>query len=255
MPADMLTLHDAQKVWWRMVRYAPLPDAARHMLRAAPGTDLEERMALYRDMYWTRQIAALQSMLPKSFELLGAATFNRLMVRALRTAPSTSPALEHLPARLLPAFVDGDELSGVARDLLRIETAMMSALVAPEDPRKLYELPTSEHEIERLHFRFCTGTAVLRCDAQSLAALKDNGPQLASDTGERALLVGRSGMSVQWSTLGPLQASIAEKLVIGGTLQELCAAVNTLVHDEAQHQVVQLLAFSWREQLLAGEIR
>lgn len=233
------SLGDVQRLLWRAVRRQPLPDGYEQVFCVPQGANLEERLVLYRDMYWNRQIGALLELLPDTCELVGLAAFTPMLVDALSALPSVHPAMEQLPARILPHIAQHGTLSGHALCVLRFEVAMLNALVAPTPERPLTELPGDADSLQRVRFALIPGASVAE-----------------APEGDTIRLVGRSGERAAWWTIQRGDALLLERMRGGATLEVLCKAAasdGTTTAEQAMSHVATLLMMLLREHLLCEE--
>lgn len=132
-----MKLHELQGLFWRAVRHDPMPPEIEQHFLDQGGLPARERMKIYQDAYWYRQVDALFDCFPKLAEALGPEVFTRTVCRYLTEHPSVHPVLELL-GRDLGAFLLRQDDPALARlaDLARLEHARLLALLAPR-PRAL----------------------------------------------------------------------------------------------------------------------
>lgn len=124
-----MSLREQQRAMWRAVRYDPTPDDALSLFAGDDVLDARGRLAIYRNMYWYRQVDAVSLAYPRLRDRLGPERFTRLACKYIRQYPSQHPALEFL-GRAMPDFVaaHAPEAAGIAR----LEWACTAALIAPD---------------------------------------------------------------------------------------------------------------------------
>ncbi len=151
------TLREQQQLFWRAVRFDPAPPEVDDAFLARGALSGRDRMAIYRRMYWYRQVDALWECFPVLGELLGEERFTKLACAYIAAHPSEHPALERL-GRRLPSFVrmSGGAMLGadaaLAADVAELEEAELAALVAPDPPSvaRLSDLPLARLAEARL---------------------------------------------------------------------------------------------------------
>ena len=114
-----------------------LPQSGDRLATFAPGGgfSVEDRIALYRDMFLFRQVDALREDFPALAALLGDELFVEVAREFLRAHPSRHHSLARLGAPL-PAFLAGHPLRAERpdlADLARLEWARAEAFVAPDE--------------------------------------------------------------------------------------------------------------------------
>ncbi len=234
--ADRPSLAEVQRLLWRAVRHQPLPDGYEQVFTLPQGADLEERLVLYRDMYWNRQVGALLELLEDTCAVVGLATFTPILVNALSALPSVHPAMEHLPARILPHIEAHSGLPESSLSVLRFEVAMLDALVAPSAMNLLEALPSDVPTLMSMRFALIPGASVV-----------------AAPDSKTLRLVARSGERAVWWPIQASDARLFDRMQGGATLEVLCdVAVLELgaAPEEAMAQVAKLLMMLLPEKLL-----
>jgi hypothetical protein len=133
-------------------------EARAHLAPSARGMTPEERLEVYRGMYWSRHVDNLTEDYPTLKWVVGEEAFRELVVEYLGAFPPRTWDLQRLGADV-PAFVAaharwaGDPL---ACDAARLEWAFMEAFDAPDapplDPRVLASTPEEAWPGARLIF-------------------------------------------------------------------------------------------------------
>lgn len=126
------TLAQLERLFWTTATGRLDTCAVRRELRSARGLDAVQRMAIYRDMYFGRQIEALQQDFPVLARELGDEAFRALSRRYVLRHPSRSPALEWL-GRNLPAYLRELGFDPRLTDIASLEWLACAALLAPPD--------------------------------------------------------------------------------------------------------------------------
>ncbi|MEZ4232939.1 MAG: DUF692 family protein [Polyangiaceae bacterium] len=102
-----------QQLFWRSVRYDPAPPEVDAEFKSRGKLSGRDRMAVYRNMYWYRQVDALFDSFPRLVRALGAEHFTKLVTRYISAYPSEHFALEYL-GRALPRKILEEIESGKA---------------------------------------------------------------------------------------------------------------------------------------------
>ncbi len=123
-----MTASTLQTLFWRGVRYQPAPDDVIEAFRGDSRLSAAERIEIYRNAYWYRQVEVLADLLPRLFLCMGEGPFAKTASRFLREKPSTSWALEHLAT----SFADWLRTENHTdwADVAAIESAKLEALLA-----------------------------------------------------------------------------------------------------------------------------
>ncbi len=163
----MTDLQTLQRDFWRAVRFDPTPTDALAHFEGDERMSSAERLAVYRNMYWYRQVEALGETFPQLREALGGEPFTKLACRYLRAHPSARPTLEHV-GQFLPAFAA--EHAPAHAGLCRLEWARVEALVS-RDPAQIATAagidPTS---FGTSRVRFVPSLSVVEVDSAALTA-------------------------------------------------------------------------------------
>lgn len=213
-----MNLAELQALFWRSVRVDPAPPEVEAELVGDERLNARQRMAIYRDMYWRRQVGALQQAFEHSFAALGEERFNRLASRYIRRYPSERGALEHL-GRHLAEFMAEEGLEADLVDLARLEWALLSALLDPPSPEPIQANALDPALFPTQRLRFTPGLRRLRLDAR---ALRRFAGQEASPSGSSEVIVWRRGFSVHHTSLSPLHAQALDRALLGLDLASVC---------------------------------
>jgi len=197
-----VSLRQAQRALWRAVRFDPTPDDALDFFDGDARLDASGRLAIYRRMYWLRQVHALDQAFPRLAEQLGEQAFTRLCCSYLRHYPSSHHALEYLGASL-PHFIAQrqPELAG----LCRLEWAHTLALLAPDAPAKCTASEARPDSFASARFGFAPSLQRVDVDAFALQAF-GAGPQPASRPTSIPVVVFRRGFAVRHVALDESEA-------------------------------------------------
>lgn len=192
-----------------------------------------QRLEIYQNMYWWRQIDALREEFPKLALLWGQEGFSELARKAIQKSPSRHPDLSRLGG-MLPAFLDNPELSlhrADAADLARLEWArsevFFEAAAVPKDATCLM-LPEETFLTSRLLFVPAFRLLKLSHDATRLWRALEDGTNLgalpAPETRETWVAIWRPEFEVVHTSLPSAEAEALRRAVAGETLGELCEA-------------------------------
>ncbi|MEZ4441662.1 MAG: DNA-binding domain-containing protein [Polyangiaceae bacterium] len=215
-----MSLAETQRAFWRAVRYDPTPADALAHFEGDARLSAADRMAIYRNMYWYRQIDALGETFSVLRESLGGERFTKLACRYIRLHPSTRPALEHL-GHALPELCR--ELEPEHHDLCRLEWARNEALLAP-DPVGIAAVT----EVDPCGFadsvlRFVPSLSVLEVAPTALVALGDDLDPIQAEAPALPVVVWRRGYAVRHAHLAPDEAGALADARRGATLAEVLA--------------------------------
>lgn len=122
-----------QKLFWRSVRYDPAPPEVDREFLSRGNLSGRDRMAVYRNMYWFRQVEALFDGFPRLARALGTEHFTKLVTRYISAYPSEHFALEYLGRRLPHKILEEIEagiqpLTATGRPILKPEHAALARL-------------------------------------------------------------------------------------------------------------------------------
>jgi hypothetical protein len=130
-----LRLAELERLFWRACRYDPAPPEVVEAFVGDERLDAFGRMAIYRQMYWFRQVEALRDGFPRLLDALGEEQFTKLACSYIVAHPSTHPALEWL-GRALPGYLAAHPREDVpcAGEIAALEWAESEALLALDGP-------------------------------------------------------------------------------------------------------------------------
>jgi uncharacterized protein (UPF0276 family) len=218
---------------------------------AAGGADRIERLELYANGYFYRQLDALRSSFPRLARLAGDAAFHDLVTDYVLECPSRDPDLHHRGDRL-PGFVRAHPLgreSPLLADMAELELALAAALDAPD--AELLERDAlarrAPGEWAALELALGPSTRLVRAsfDLEQAARLCDAGddarraPRLDAGT----FLVFRREHRVCFRALEPLEALALARLGEGTRFDALCETL-------AAHAVNPAAILGWLERWL-----
>ncbi|MCB9587821.1 MAG: DUF692 family protein [Polyangiaceae bacterium] len=134
-----------QQLFWRSVRYDPAPPEVDQEFLDRGAMSGRDRMAVYRNMYWFRQVDALFDSFPRLARALGTEHFTKLITRYISAYPSEHFALEYLgrclPQKILEEISASSEprtengrsiLKAAHADLASLEWAHLFAFLAAD---------------------------------------------------------------------------------------------------------------------------
>lgn len=187
-------------------------------------------MAIYRDAYRSRLLAALDASFERTRRWVGAESFNAAACHYVLTHPPRGWTLDdygaEFPALLEALFGDDPEV----HELAWLEWHMQRAFAAPDaprlDPAALAASGYGTDEWDRLGFRMAAGFAdraiATNCTMlwEALAEA-DPGAIEANRSQEAYLIVWRSGVSPRFRVLDRGKHEALQALVRGGTLGDL----------------------------------
>jgi uncharacterized protein (UPF0276 family) len=233
----------------------------------AGDADPIERLELYANTYFYRQLDALKSVFPRLARLAGDAAFHDLVTDYVLECASHDPDLHHRGERL-PAFVRAHALgreSPLLADVAELELALASALDAADaEPLGRAELARLlPGDWPHLELRLVPSARLVRaafdlervarlCDAGEVAralevprlagTLEPAAPEVAAaDTG--TVLVFRPEHRVSFRSLEPLEAFALARLAEGIRFDALCEGLGA-------HGVTPAVILAWLERWL-----
>jgi len=229
-----MNLVEMQRVFWRAVRFDPAPPEVDDVFVSRGELSARDRLALYRRMYWYRQVDALYDTFPILADCLGEETFAKLASAYVAAHPSEHHALEHLGERL-PAFMRarGDAFvaagGDVWADLAELEWAQCAALLAPEPEAiaSLADLPLDRFASARLDFVPSLVVCSARPAALAILRKLDRARRdLPAESGSapRTVLVWRPDFHARDRVVASDEAEALARARRGATLDEVCLA-------------------------------
>ncbi len=165
----MTDLRELQSLFWRAVRYDPAPDEAIEACVSNECLDATGRLAIYRRMYWVRQVSGLGEGFSHLRAILGLEAFTKLATRYIRRHPSREFALEHF-GRHLPAFLAEEGAPAWQVDLATLERRRTEILLAPDPTEVAAVSAIDPARFGDSRFIFSPAIALLDIDAAALEA-------------------------------------------------------------------------------------
>lgn len=241
-----MRLRQAQQALWRAVRYDPTPADALSLFAGDGRLDAAQRLAIYRNMYWYRQVDALAQAFPRLREALGAEAFTKLVCKYIRHHPSQHPALEYL-GRRLPDFAR-QHAPGYA-GLARLEWTRNLALLAPESagPARLSDVHPRTFPAARLSF--VRSFHLIEVDSKALSAF---GSPSSGEEPAIAVAVWRHGFGVRHLALGRAEAVALGRAREGASVAQVLDEVPTTSTGigQAFEMIRAWLVRHWIERIL-----
>lgn len=261
-------LEALQRLFYRAISWprgtrdflASADEATRREFEAAfacsAGFDAVERIDVYADAYFYRQLAALRDVYPRLARLAGATAFHNLVTDYVLELPSRDPDLRHR-GDALPELIARHEL-GARRpwltDLARLERALAHALDAPGVPADLEAvlraLPAALWGELRLVLAPAATRLTTRWDLAAVirAADESDGHPAATALAAsmppgdpRELLVGRAGQHVYVRELEAAEAHALDGFAAGASFATICErAAGDVASFSPEHMVSYL---------------
>lgn len=208
-------------------------------------------LAIYRDAYRARLLAALRDNFSVLQRALGDEEFDALGSAYLQAHPSTEPSIRWFGHRLA-AFMDETGPSHPAMaDFARMDWALRAAFdaadapvltaadlqaLSPEDwPALTFRLHPSV-QLLSLQWAIEPAWRVLREAIDGADDAELDAPEPLAHT----LLVWRQGLDTRWRSLVPLEAALLQALAAGDTFAAICAVAAQSNADAAQQVVTAL---------------
>jgi hypothetical protein len=188
------------------------------------------RLAIYADMFLSRQVEALQAEFPMLFALLGDCAFADLAREYIGAHPSQHPDIAQLGRKLGEFIRRHSGVRGDLAELAELERARSLAFSAEDwSPRKWEELAAVGPEgfaSTRLKFVPALRTFSARVDLMQLwqGLQKGEKPPPIELDGPVTIAVWKNGFEVFHSALSNREAAALESAVRGATLGEVCEA-------------------------------
>ncbi|WP_437917319.1 putative DNA-binding domain-containing protein [Sorangium sp. So ce302] len=224
-----MTLAALQETFWALVRDRRDAPAAELHFAGDARLSAAERMRIYRNMYWWRQIDAIQAELPKVAAVLGARFYDTAYAY-LTAHPSEDGRLECITRRFPQwARAHGDPSLRRLADLATLEWMRSEAFLAP-DPPALAAASAVDPEwfsAARLELVPSLATAPLDSDAEAQWDRAGTPPHDISNTALDVPAVHaawRRKFSVFHKRLDADEGAALEIVRAGGTVGEACEA-------------------------------
>lgn len=216
-----MKLNDTQHLFWRAVRFDPAPPEVDEAFVDHEDLSGRDRMAIYREMYWARQVSALQVSFERLLDVLGLEAFNKLASRYIRRHPSEHGALERL-GRHMGAFLQEEGHPAWLVDLGRLEWERIDALLSEDDPglAALSDIDPARFAEQIPHLS--RSLRVVRLHVGALRRFA--GEPLPDEDREVPVAIWRRGHGVKHKSLSPEEAEACALAARGRSLGEICTA-------------------------------
>ena len=231
-----MALMQLERLFWTTARGQLDAHAVNAAFRSHGALDAVARKAIYRDMYFARQLAALADAFPVLAAQLGDARFRRLALQYLIEHPSQAPALERVGARFADFIGAGAPgAPGAASQLVelaRLEWLSCAAQLAPHEPHTDPTTLASERwPTARLSFSRSLATVSVSSGAYAAWS----GEQVEGD-GPLHVAIFRAGFRVRHLVLADDETQALRLAAAGHTLDTVCAALSDVARA---HQVLR----------------
>jgi hypothetical protein len=240
-----VTLAELQTLFWRAVRHDPMPAEIEAAFLDRGALPARERLKIYQNAYWYRQIDVLFDCFPKLVEVLGREQFTRTMSRYLTAHPSVSPTLEHL-GQLLPGYLrslDDPRLVALA-DLASLEHTRVCSLISPQ-PRAIATAAAIDPQcFAACWLEFSPTLASLSLRRDALARWLDPADH-AVDSTPVSTVVWRKQHAVRHRSLDDDEAAALAIALTRASVAEICEAFAT--SSDPEHRALHVLT-SWLAQ-------
>jgi hypothetical protein len=249
---DAMSLRELQHLFWRAVRFDPAPEAVDRAFLSRGPLSARERMAIYRDMYWFRQVDALFAEFPRLANALGAERFTRLVSGYIAAHPSEHPCLEAL-GRKLDAFLRDheDESLRPLADLAALEWARTRAFLVPDPPRIARLAEVDPAAFATCVLRFVPSVDVVTIDRAALDAWEaGSAPPALSTAAHTDVLVFRKGFFVYHVALDADEAEALRRARAGEPLAVVCDAF--AAHDDPVPRAFAVFGSWFARELVAS---
>lgn len=225
-----MNLQEAQTLFWRCVRYQPMPDELHQAFVSKRSLSADARLGIYQRMYWYRQVDALFDTFPKTAALLGTEVFTRIVSAYIARHPSEHGHLERLGRRLpeflateLSSFVAVDsEVARVRSQMARLEWAHLEALLAPDAFAVASPCDITPETFAAARLAFAPSLRVLRVGEDVLDLWR---APSAAPSGRRTpvfVCVERPRFATVHSVLSDDEGEALAAAVTGKTMAEVC---------------------------------
>jgi len=229
------SLRELQEWFWRSLAERPGADDAQapepglvRLICPTPRMEPEERLQVYRRMYFWRITDALREDFPRVAALVGEDEFQALVRAYLARHSSTHPSLRHV-GRELPAFIAASPTPAMPPflgDLARLEWARVEVFDAPDaavlTPADLRAVPAPDWP--GLCFSPVPALQVLVTDwpVHRVWDAVEGTPTLAP--ARTTLRVWRDGFVVYHAPMDPLEEAALTRLIAGQSFGTICEA-------------------------------
>jgi hypothetical protein len=215
-----MNLQEQQQAFWAIVRKRGTPpNGLERLFRATNGLSALERMRIYHDAYWTRQLEILADSFEQLRARLGEERFAKLALDYLTAQPSNDPRVEAICFGV-PAYIRrSTELAPELADLAAFECARLEALLAP-DPLEI----AASSDIELSSFanrrvQFVASLRVVELDARACLSLAGSN---AGTRDRQTIAVWRKHFSVHTRALDTVERVAFDLAAAGQPMFALC---------------------------------
>jgi hypothetical protein len=215
-------------------------------------------LAVYREAYTARLLAALRDNFTVLQRALGDEDFDALGLAYIEARPSRQPSIRWFGADLADFMADAyaDQLTHPCMiDFTRMDWALRAAFDSADAPHLRFEqvAATAAEDWPAMVFQLHPSARLLAMNwAIELAwsALRAHEPESTEpapelsepDALDHRLLVWREGLETYWRSLEPLEAQLLEALAAGQDFASICElAALTVGTSQAAAAVVQAL--------------
>jgi hypothetical protein len=237
-------LNELQALFWTTARGHLDARAVNAAFRSDHRLDAASRMAVYRDMYFARQIGVLAETFPALAARLGTTGFETLSREYLREHPSEDPAIERV-GFLMPGFVAGYTGKPALGELATLEWLANQALLAPEE-RLASAADVAPDRWPEVRLRITRSLGTARVSREAYAEWSGDS---AHGTEIVTVAVWRRGHRVRHVELAEEEMSALDRARDGARFDAICAELG-----EVQHAYRVLRAFFERGFVTALEL-
>jgi hypothetical protein len=213
-----VTLAETQALFWRAMRRSISPEELAATFNGDDRLPAAGRLAIYRGMYWMRQVEALRDGFPRLLARLGDKRFHWLCLDYLFAHPSRDPRIEGV-GRDLPEFLRTllDPGRMALADLAAFEWAEVDALLSPDPPGTIttFDVPADRFPASRL---------VLVPSLRLLSLASDPLPDAARPMSAACFGIWRKGFAVSHVRLDEDELEAARSAGQGASVAEICSS-------------------------------
>ncbi|MCV2353108.1 putative DNA-binding domain-containing protein [Paucibacter sp. B2R-40] len=228
-------------------------------------------LAIYREAYSARLLAALRDNFTVLQRALGDADFDALGLAYIQARPSRQPSIRWFGADLAAFMADqyADQLTHPCMvEFARMDWALRAAFDSADAPVLRFEqvAATATEDWPALVFSLQPSVHLLAMNwaiEPAWSALRahepgsdEAGPVLSEPAAlDHHLLVWREGLETYWRSLEPLEAQLLQALAAGQNFEAICQqAALTVGADQAAAAVVQALQ-GWLARGLLSDVQ
>lgn len=218
-----MNLAGLEGLFWRSLRGELTPDIDREFV-PCPTLTARERIAIYKRMYWFRQVNALHDGFPKLARALSDERFNDLACRYIQRQPSTHFALERLGSSFADFLSEGPEPRYA--DLAALEWARSEAFLAPNATDRALPTDVDPERFAHAKLEFVEALSVCELSAHALRLWEKPEEQLPreDDAPRVVVAVWRRGFDVMHTALGPEEGPALLFAWLGLPMGQACSA-------------------------------